>query len=412
MRNLSALLGALVIVAAACSGGRPGAEPEAAPFTPPKLTLVPATEIKITSPIGSDCNRPSFWIGDAFYQMVANQHPWRSNGGADVTTATQFQLARFNDDDPKFGWDEKAGWYRHDINTPEGPTNTQMRWIESVYRKPDTGALYGLYHLEEGPYVRCPAPYERPYLTVAHIGLAKSVDDGLNWQNLGLVLSDGAFPVTCESHMRFFTGGVGDPSMAVDPEGRYAYIVFTDYSGDDPARQGIQIARIAVADLDAPLGADGASKALRWRDGGYSGPGLQGRSPAKLGQAWPATPIGQATPLLAPERSWQQADGGGFWGPSLSWNTHIGAFMLLLNKVSNGRDYDAEGNYITYLPDMDAPLPNPRTPIKLNDLPNGPKASWYVQALGDPSMKGTSALTGQDARLFLSDHSNLLLRFE
>ncbi len=415
------ILPTLLLLVSACQAeekplaggtGRDAATGDSASFRPPVLTLVPTSELKITSPIGSDCNRPSFWIGDTFYQMTSNQHAWRSKGGPDAARSQDFELARFNDDDPRFGWDSTRGWYKHDINTSDGPTNTQMRWMESVYRRPDTGILYGLYHLEEGPYVKCPAPFERLYLSVPHIGLAKSTDDGLNWQNLGLVISDGTFPVDCSTEIQFFTGGVGDPSMAVDAEGRYAYIVFTDYSGDDATKQGIQIARIPVADLDAPLNADRTSKALRWYNGSWSGPGLQGKSPEQLRQPWPEIPIGQATPLLAPERSWQRADGGGYWGPSLSWNPHIGAFVLLLNKVSGARAFDAEGNYITYLADMDAPAPNPSTPIRLNDLPNGPKPTWYVQALGDPKMRGTSALTGQDARLFLSDHSNLLLHFE
>jgi hypothetical protein len=34
-----------------------------------------------------------------------------------------------------------------------------------------------------------------------------------------------------------------------------------------------------------------------------------------------------------------------------------------------------------------------------------------VQALGDPAMQGTSALTGQDARLFVGDRSTVRLRF-
>ena len=403
-----ASLAALALVACAAP---PTPQPARGAFVPPTLTLVPVDTLRIESPVGSDCNRPSFWVGDTFYQIVSNQHAWRSRGGRDARTSQDFTLARFEDDDPRFAWDPARNWYVHDINAAEGPTRTQMRWIESVYRRPDTGVLYGLYHLEEGPYVRCPAPYERPYLSVPHIGLAKSTDDGRSWRNLGIVVSDGTFPVTCDSEVRFFTGGVGDPSMAVGGDSTHAYIVFTDYSGDDASRQGIQVARIAVADLDAPLNADGTSKARRWLDGGWNGPGLQGVSPPKLGQPWPTVPIGQATPLLPPDRSWQKADGGGYWGPSLSWNVHLGAWVLLLNKVSGAKAFDAEGNYIAYIPDMARPVLHPSTPIKLNDLPHGPKANWYVQALGDPSMKGTSALTGQDARLFIGDHSSLVMRF-
>lgn len=398
-----ALLGLL----AAC---RPS-EPAPPPFSPPALTLVPAPELRIESPVGSDCNRPSFWIGDTFYQLVSNQHVWRSEGGRDAATAQRFTLTRFADDHPTFAWDSTRRWYVHDINTDVAPTDTKMRWMESVYRRPSTGELYGLYHMEEGPYVRCGAPFERPYLSVPHIGLAKSTDDGRSWRDLGLILSDGSFPISCDLPIRFFAGGVGDPSMAVGPDSTHAYIVFTDYSGADPATQGIQVARLALADLDAPLHPDGRSKAMRWHNGAWTGPGLQGTSSPRVGQTWAPTPLGQATPLLPPARSWQDPEGGGFWGPSLSWNTHLGAFVLLLNNVSGARAFDAEGNYITYLPDMTAPRPVPSTPQRLQDLPNAPEASWYAQALGDPSTKGTSALTGQDARLFLGDRSRVLLRF-
>ena len=128
-------------------------------------------------------------------------------------------------------------------------------------------------------------------------------------------------------------------------------------------------------------------------------------------QSWTASPLGQATPILPPPRSWLRADGGGYWGPSLSWNTHVGAFMLLLNKVSGAKAFDADGNYLAFLPHIETPSVAPATPIRLDALPNGPTPAWYVQALGDPAMHGTSAWTGQDARLFLGEHSHLALHF-
>jgi hypothetical protein len=405
--RIAARLAAALLGASACATP----EPARPPFTLPALTLVPAPALRIESPVGSDCNRPSFWIGETFYQIVSNQHAWRSVGGRDAATAQAFTLARFADDHPAFAWDSASRWYVRDINSAVDPTATPMRWIESVYRRPADGALFGLYHLEEGPYVRCGAPFERPYLSVPHIGLARSDDDGLRWRNLGLILSDGSFPVHCNLPIRFFAGGVGDPSMAVGPDSAYAVIAFTDYSGADPSTQGIQLARLALADLDAPLAPDGRSKALRWHNGGWTGPGLQGAPGPRVGQQWAPEPLGQATPILPPARSWQDPLGGGFWGPSLSWNTHLGAFVLLLNNVSGARAFDAEGNYITYLPDMTAPVPVPRVPQRLQDLPGAPAAGWYVQALGDPAMRGTSALTGQEARLFVGDRSVVRLRF-
>jgi hypothetical protein len=382
------------------------------PFQPPTVSLRPVDELRIVSPVGSDCNRPSFWIGDRFHQIVSNQHAWVSRGGNDAATSQDFVLARFDDDDPSFAWDSTRQWYVHDINTNDRPTRTPMRWIESVYREPTRGTLYGLYHLEEGPYVRCPAPFERPYLSVPHIGLARSANDGRSWQNIGIIVSDGSFPISCDLPIRFFAGGVGDPSMVVDVDSVYAYIVFTDYSGNDPATQGIQLARIALADLDTPLASDGTSKAKRWYRGAWTGPGLQGTPSAQVGQSWAPVPLGQATPLLSPARSWQHPDGGGYWGPSISWNTEAGAYLLLLNNVSSAREWDAEGNYLTFIPDLSRPAVAPREPLRLNDLPGGPSPTWYVQALGDPSMRGTSSLTGQHARLFLGDHSRWLLHFE
>jgi hypothetical protein len=413
----SAALGGLIslVVLAACVRDVPPQRGDTAlasvPFVVPSVALMAVDTVRVTSPVGSDCNRPSWWVGDTLFQMVSNQHPWRSRGGRDAASAQPFEPSRFTDDDPRFAWDAPRKWYVHDINSAEGATSTQMRWMESVYRAPSTGTLYGLYHLEEGPYVRCPAPYERPYLSVPHIGLARSTDNGRTWKNLGIIISDGSFTLSCDLPIRFFAGGVGDPSMAVGPDSTHAYIAFTDYSGDDARTQGIQLARIALTDLDAPLRVDGTSKVVRWHNGGWSGPGLQGTPGPRVGQSWPSTPLGQATSLLPPARSWQRADGGGYWGPSLSWNTHVGAFMLLLNKVSGARAFDADGNYLTFVPTMRSPVANPAAPIRLDSLPNGPKAAWYVQALGDPSGRGTSAWTGQDARLFIGEQSHVVLRF-
>jgi hypothetical protein len=245
-----ARLGLLALVAACRGEARREVHPEAdgaatsrPAFVAPSVTLVRVDTVRVTSPVGSDCNRPSWWVGDTLFQMVSNQHPWRSRGGRDAASAQPFEPMRFLDDDPRFRWDEGRQWYVHDINASDAPTPTYMRWMESVYRAPATGVLYGLYHMEEGPYVRCPAPYERPYLSVPHIGLGRSRDNGRTWENLGIIVSDGSFEISCDLPVRFFAGGVGDPSMAIGPDSNYAYIAFTDYSGDDPGRQGIQLAR-------------------------------------------------------------------------------------------------------------------------------------------------------------------------
>lgn len=59
--------------------------------------------------------------------------------------------------------------------------------------------------------------------------------------------------------------------------------------------------------------------------------------------------------------------------------------MLLLNKVSGAKAFDANSNYLTCVPDTDVPMPLRAAPIRPDALPNGSKAAWYVQALSDPS---------------------------
>ena len=119
------------VVAALCGSC---VEPAPAAFQPPVLTLVPAPELRIGSPVGSDCNRPSFWVADAFYQILSNQHAWRSNGGRDAASAQQFTLSRFDDDDAAFAWSDSTRWYVHDIDSDRAPTRTSTPSCRSSTR--------------------------------------------------------------------------------------------------------------------------------------------------------------------------------------------------------------------------------------------------------------------------------------
>ena len=89
------------------------------PFVAPSVTLVTVDTVRVTSPVGSDCNRPSWWVGDTLFQMISNQHPWRSRGGHDAASAQPFEPMRFTDDDPRFAWDATRKWYVHDINSAD-----------------------------------------------------------------------------------------------------------------------------------------------------------------------------------------------------------------------------------------------------------------------------------------------------
>ena len=104
--------------------------PEA--FRPPRIMLTNAPPISVQGPVGTDCNRPSFWDGGRLFMFSSNQHSYVTSGPDVEHLSPDWTLVDYDDDDEA------------------------MRWLESVYRRPD-GTLFGLYHTEEGPYVKCPA---------------------------------------------------------------------------------------------------------------------------------------------------------------------------------------------------------------------------------------------------------------
>jgi len=118
------------------------------------------------------------------------------------------------------------------------------------------------------------------YFTVPDIGVARSRDLGQTWTDLGIVLQDHGVRRSCDTPNKFFAGGVGDPSWAIDRKGGWAYIFFSSYT-DPLSNQGIQIARVALADLEAPVG-----KVWRWTGKGWDAPGLGGRESQRCRPGW------------------------------------------------------------------------------------------------------------------------------
>jgi hypothetical protein len=201
-----------------------------------------------------------------------------------------------------------------------------------------------------------------------------------------------------------FAGGVGDPSAIAN--GDYLYIFYGEYgypgtfdsaSYDAKTEWGgqcISIARIPLADLDNPVG-----KVKRWDGKNF---------------AAPHNGIGQ--PVASLQISQQEgggaasSPGGGFhWGPSVSWNTHLKQWVMLMGHVT-GQSWKGSKIFISFNPNADLSKGDNAQqwtqPRLLLDKPG--HIIWYpsLQPMNDPidiAEKYTCLRLGQQARLFYKD---------
>jgi hypothetical protein len=264
-------------------------------------------------------------------------------------------------------------------------------WMEAVIAD-ESGAWYGFYH-HEVPADAC----GRPDRTVLSIGLARSRDRGLTWDNLGIVLEGPPGTVACASTNALLIGGVGDPSAMLDADHNFLYLYFSQY-GKPASAQGIAIARMPWADRDNPAGAfavlnDGAWLPARRIDG-----------------AAPAWEYPEGTPLVRVTEPWHDGDNkvDAFWGASIHWNTDLERYVMLLNRAKD-KDWTQEGVYVSF----NREIANPRAwsaPQKI--LGNLRQDQWYPQVLGlDPSRLETDKLAGKTARLFVRGQSRWEIDF-
>ncbi len=316
-----------------------------------RITLEPAPHLRL--PGNTDCNSPSFWDDRGFHLFTSAQTPSFTSGPSLDHLAHPHPVRLLGA--------EHVHW-----------------WIEAIHRD-DQGDLWALYHRED--YARrCP---DRLWFTVPAIGIARSHDGGHSFHDLGLVLQDPDVDDSCESSPNtYFPGGVGDPSWAIDPASGHAYILFSAYTGP-AAHQGIQIARLALTDLPDPVG-----KVWRWTGTGWTEPGIGGTG----------------RPVLPATTSWHEHRSDAFWGPSIHRNLALGCHVVLLNRTQ-GPDWTQEGAYVSFIDDIADPT-SWSPPERI--LEHG---GWYVQAIGEPELRGTDSLAGGNPRLFIHGHSSHRLRF-
>jgi hypothetical protein len=300
-------------------------------------------------PGGVDSNSPAWWSGAELRVLTSEGQPFLSKGSGAADLAP--------------------------VGVPEiGLMDHYPFWMESVWRDGE-GVLFGWYHHE--PWGVCDS------LTAPMIGAAYSKDDGESWHDLGIVLS-AAEPADCEAKNGYFAGGHGDFTVIPDRAGRFLYFFFGNYGGG-LAGQGIAMARMSIGERWAPVGA-----VWKYRDNGWREPGLNGR----------------LTPVFRAQVAWQDENTDAFWGPSIHWNSYLGAYVMLMNRACCSPGWPQEGVYATFNRDLSRPG-GWTTPVKILDgFSDEGEAlvGWYPQVLGNGPGE-TDSVAGQRARLYLAGAS-------
>jgi hypothetical protein len=311
----------------------------------PSFRLIPSDTFYFKSFV--DCNMAEAWIGDTFriFPGKYGEDPlWgysRELKFADGKNADEAFLTPFNA-----------------FKTPQLPLNANPGktglhgavWFETVYQDSTdkTGkTLFAVYHNENYPST---LPYDSISKTgyknehwpqglkgpsspaaVCRIGIMKSSDGGYSWNDKGIFIEDyqPRFILKPHNQSNTFPGGVGDPSAVVN--GNYLYLFYGEYSypeaydsltydaNKEYSGQCISIARILISDLDNPEG-----KAKRWDGMNFTIPYNSAGKPVAALQI-PKEKGGG--PASSPK-------GGFYWGPSVSWNTYLNCWVMLMGKVT------------------------------------------------------------------------------
>ncbi len=317
-----------------------------------------------------DSNSPVHWDGDTVYVFNSYSHPWRSSGPdlLHLKRGARAGLGAFDDQ--------------------------LSMWIEATWK--DSGdSLYGAFHYE--PDLICFSNQHLP--TVPRIGWLRSFNNGATWEDLGFVIEAKPCAVKCTTASPWDAGGTGDFVFLPDEGRQYIYFFATSYDSD-PAQQGVFAARVPFADRTDPSG-----KVIKWFEGRWQEPGLGGR----------------VSPIFPSRRDFHRGDGEMFWGPSVHFNTHLGAYVMLLNHAIDSR-LNTDGIYISFAQSLEDPR-NWSTPHMIIDraaiqqVMKGSGVSrtksdngWYPQAIGLAHGE-TDKRLGRTGRFFMSGVSKKTITF-
>jgi hypothetical protein len=311
---------------------------------------LPSGEDDSGRPLSIDSNSPAEWDSDGnLFVFTSSQWPYRSSG------ASLFELS----------------WPAEPVSIGTRPGVKGGQWIEATFRT-DAGVLYGWYHNEP------PDVCDDSRVTAPRIGALVSYDDGLSWQDLGIVLEAPPGSLYCDTKNYYFGGGNGDFSVILDQGGQYFYFFISTYHRQ-VGEQGVAVARMRFEDRDNPAG-----KIWKWSNGGWNEPGLGGH-------------VTTTFPVVT---DWHRENANAFWGPSVHYNTYLDTYVMLLNHAVD-RYWSQEGIYISFNDDPEDPM-GWSFPQR---LPIYDRLGWYPQVIGTDGGE-TDKLAGQVARLFISGQSS------
>lgn len=415
MKTLFSLLLALLFAA----GCKDTDKTSTAEFNP-KFKLISADTFYFNSFV--DCNMAEAWIGDTFRIF-----PGKYGEDPLWGDARDLKFADGNNADEAF----LSG--PAEFTEPRMPSNAQPGnpglhgavWFETIYQDSTdkTGrTLYAVYHNENYPST---LPYEESTgkgykdekwpqglqgpespAAVCRIGIMKSTDGGRSWENKGLFLEDYQPRLILKPHntSNTFAGGVGDPSAVA--YGGYLYLFYGEYGypgvydeatydrQKEWSGQCVSVARINLNDLDDPEG-----KAKRW-DGNSFSASYDGIGKPVESLQIPVTEGGG--PASSPT-------GGFHWGPSVSWNTYLNCWVMLMGHVT-GPSWAGSKIYISFNKNRNLGQGNNSQqwtkPQLLLDKPGF--FLWYpslqpMNTQEDIQNKHTCLRLGQRARLFVKN---------
>lgn len=384
----------------------------------PSFVLIPAEKVRFNSFV--DCNMAEAWIGDTF-RIFPGKY------GEDPLWGDARDLKFTDGRSGPDAFDNDSSEFINPVmpeNVPPGIEGLHGAvWFETIYQDRNDASgrtLYAIYHNENYPST---LPYdpatgqgyrdenwpqgllgpESP-AAVCRIGIMKSTDGGRSWENKGIFIEDLQPRLILKPHntSNTFAGGVGDPSAVAS--GEYLYLFYGEYGYPGEYNEAsydrkkewegqcISVARIALKDLDNPEG-----KAKRWDGTDFTVPYNGIGKPVKSLQIPMEEGGGPAS-----------SPGGGFhWGPSVSWNTYLNCWVMLMGHVT-GPSWKGSKIFISFNrnPDFNSPASTQEwtSPQLLLDMPG--YTLWYpsLQPTDSPEdilNRNTCLRLGRKARLYV-----------
>lgn len=369
-----------------------------------------------------DCNMATAWVGDTFriFPGKYGEDPvW--GAGSHLKYADGATVAE--------AFERRPDEFREPVLPPNAPPGTPglhgAVWFESVYQDPADASgrtLFALYHNENYPETLPFDPAtgegmsdrdwppglkgEGSVQAAPRIGIMHSTDGGESWVDRGILLEDRdermiRLPV---NRNYCFPGGVGDPSAVAS--GDHLYVFYGEYAYPtawsagtwdrevEAAAQCISVARVPLADLPSPTGAarrwDGLSFGADWD--GVGEPIASLRIPAAEGGG----AVSQGAELY-------------YWGPSVSWNEHLGVWVMLMGRV-DGPFWVGDSLFVSINPHADlgegSNSQDWSTPVRIVHRPG--HTLWYpalqpTDSREDLALRRTGTRLGREARLFFKD---------